>query len=371
MHYFINKLIRKFKFIRSRRPVYNLGNRLSDRRVLISYLSDFLWEGLDSYPYHTNRVEADILINSFIKQGWVVDVVSCDSKINLKHDYDLIFGFGKPYRSLKSKTKTALYLTENIPSIAQGQEYLAIKNYNAKYSTNTNLVRANRFYTEDDMYGNDYIVALSDSKRINQVSAYCKRSFSLLPTGLIDSEFVPERNIRKSKLNFLWFGSGGAILKGLDILCDVFNHRSDITLHVAGLSDTERDLIKSNSFVDHGKVKVGSEEFRNLVNTCSFLILPSWSEGCPTSVLTGLRHGMIPIVSQNCSLNDLNGVFIFDEISKAHIEKLVNTIVRIPDEDLKYLHSSNLKNYKDEFGISRFTNDVDKIVSDISKDFYK
>jgi glycosyltransferase involved in cell wall biosynthesis len=152
-----------------------------------------------------------------------------------------------------------------------------------------------------------------------------KPKLPVVPTGLINQSF---NLISKSFLgitqNFLWFGSTGAIHKGLDLLIDVFNRLPHLNLFIAGLSESDRRLMpkfnrKDGNIFDLGFIQVQSDAFIKLMEQCTYIILPSCSEGVSTSAITCMNHGLIPVLTPACGI-DLSGLgFVIEDV---HIENL-------------------------------------------------
>lgn len=364
------KIYRKIVLFQSKKPVLGIGliRGAKQKRVLISYLSDFKRIGLNSFPFHTNRAEASVIVGLFVRNGFVVDLIDCDYDFTPTTNYDVIFGFGVTFRKLKSANfdaKYILYLTENIPLNATVNEDLAINGFNERHCRNETSIRSGRYYVQSDLLNNDRIILLGDKERKESVLKMCEKVDCLYPSGLYNRRFVNQRDLGLSKFNFLWFGSGGAILKGLDILLDIFATRDDITLHVAGLNLEEKKILQNVNYVDHGKVDVNSDEFLKLCNLCSFSILPSWSEASSTAILTTLRHGMIPLISKNCGLNGLGGVYYFNSISFHSIESVINEVLQLEATTLDKLHVENFNMYNDFFGLKSFESTFSTLIDNI------
>ena len=87
-------------------------------------------------------------------------------------------------------------------------------------------------------------------------------------------------------------------------------------LHICGLQKHERKqliLQKRVNIIEHGQIEINSDLFLEINNTCSFIILPSCSEACSTSITTGMLHGLIPIVMRDTGFNRLGENAIFFE----------------------------------------------------------
>ena len=114
----------------------------------------------------------------------------------------------------------------------------------------------------------------------------------------------------KSPKKFLYFGGNGNITKGLDLVLEVFENNPELELYV-GAPETEKDFNvfskpifeKCSNIHNLGFVDVSSKFFRGITASCGYVVLPSSSEGCATSVTTCMRRGLIPIVTNEAGID--------------------------------------------------------------------
>ena len=105
------------------------------------------------------------------------------------------------------------------------------------------------------------------------------------------------KNHLDCRKHFLWLGSTGAVHKGLDLLLDVFSMQDDMVLHIGGLEKQDRKTLgisKRKNIIEEGLIFIKSETFLKLVDKCSYIILPSCSEACSTSITTGMLLIIMP-----------------------------------------------------------------------------
>ena len=98
-----------------------------------------------------------------------------------------------------------------------------------------------------------------------------------------------------NKRNFLFMASKGAILKGLDILLEVFA-RSDtknLNLYVCGSFEREHQFMEYYSKYFNlpnihkiGWISLSKKEFKKIIKSCSFHIFPSCTEGMPGAIMS-------------------------------------------------------------------------------------
>lgn len=136
------------------------------------------------------------------------------------------------------------------------------------------------------------------------VSIINRLSQQVLYPWLEDKDFD---NCRK---NFLWFGSGGLVHKGLDLVLEGFVQKPDFHLTICRPISQEEDFVKafykelyqkSNAHTIRW-IDVSSQKFRNILNSCVGIVYPSCSEGGGGSVINCMHAGLIPIVSYEASV---------------------------------------------------------------------
>jgi hypothetical protein len=367
----LNKFFGKIDLIEN----INLDLSRNQKRVLISYLNSSFKEDLVSYPvFSTNIFEVNQIIKVFIDLDFVIDVVDCldynaFEKVKNKN-YDVLFGLGYVFNSmveLSSFSKKILYMTEHHPSFSKEKEMERINYFFERHKKNISVLRSGIYYQENNFDCVDDVIVLGETD-LFQKKNY--KVHSLKPTGLRnDNYYYLKRDFDISKKNFLWFGSFGAVHKGLDLLIDIFTNRKDLNLYICGLSDSEEKLFnlsnKTNIF-NLGKINVQSELYLELVNKCSFVILPSCSEGMSTSILTCMRHSLIPIVMKDTGFNYLhNMVFLLEDYKINYIENQLNHITSLSDEHIDSLHEKIFSYANENFNLLRFTGNFKSIITDI------
>ncbi len=154
----------------------------------------------------------------------------------------------------------------------------------------------------------------------------------------------PERkDFEACRRHYLWFGSGGFVHKGLDLVLESFAEMPEYHLTVCGPIQHEKDferayykeLYQTANIHTVGWVDVTSPTFLEITNKCLALIYPSSSEGQAGAVVTCMHAGLIPITSHESgvAVNDF-GVILKD-CSIKEIQTTIRTLSSLPAQELK------------------------------------
>jgi hypothetical protein len=350
------------------------------KRVLISYISTPALCINEKSNRHTNFMETQQIIHFFISCDYVIDLVDNNDKSVLPKienvKYDFIFGFGEVFFFMTKKypkLNNCIYVTENHPDFSAAKETERIKYFYERHKIKIPYSRTNlHFKSEHFKYAKNALVMGIES----QFETYSyKKLITINPTGKRNYVFSERSSITdKNKKNFLWFGSYGAIHKGLDILIDIAERNSDFNLHICGLSRSEEYLFaktisKCKNIHNHGFVDVNSQKFIDIINSCAFMVFPSCSEAMSTAVLTVARHGLLLLLLRHSSGMDRLGDYAFwlDDFKVEYVEKRMREISELGNDFLTQ-KSHDLQKYANEkFCLERFTEDFEKSMKEILK----
>lgn len=148
----------------------------------------------------------------------------------------------------------------------------------------------------------------------------------------------------------LWAGGNGCLHKGLDLVLDAAaTLPAGWRLHVCGDSDAAEPDFWSfyrgrlpGSVVRHGWLHPASQRMREVLDDCSFIILPSCCEGMATSVLAGMSCGLVPLVSRQSGI-DADGIGLWiTELTPASVAATVRDAVGLGDDAVAALAAASL-----------------------------
>lgn len=150
---------------------------------------------------------------------------------------------------------------------------------------------------------------------------------------------LPQRDWSAARRTFLWFGSGGLVHKGLDLVLEAFAAMPDLELFVAGPIERERaferayarELYDLPNIHTVGWLDVTSAAFEAIAERAGALIYPSCSEGGGGSAITMMHAGLVPILTPAASV-DLDGSYGI-EITEASVAGVQAAAKRFADLD--------------------------------------
>lgn len=359
-----------FQYLRKKINKYNMVLNINkdltkkQKSIAISYINNSMCNNLDKDIYHSQLLEVNQIIKEFINRDYVIDLIHCNEINSLEFikykNYDVVFGLGDVFYELcklNTKAKKIIYVTENHPNFSYKKEKERVNYYYFRHRKKIKMTRSGEYYKNEHFNNIDLAIIMGEKKYFES------NNFEIItiePTGLINKDYVfKQRKTESSKCNFLWMGSYGAVHKGLDLLIDIFSKRDDINLYICGLHSKDRKYVKipnKNNIKDYGIINVNSEIFLDIVSKCNFIILPSCSEALSTSVLTGMLHGMIPIVLKDSGFNRLkeNALFL-DDFSVEYIDKKLTEILNLQSKIIQELEQNVYTFAREQFTIQAYT----------------
>lgn len=117
--------------------------------------------------------------------------------------------------------------------------------------------------------------------------------------------FPEGKDFAAARSRFLWFGSGGMVHKGLDLVLDAFAGLPDLHLTVCGPVERERafesayarELYRTPNIRTVGWIDVLGPDFLSLARRTLALVYPSCSEGQNGGTVTCLHAGLLAVVT--------------------------------------------------------------------------
>ncbi|HTA82097.1 MAG TPA: glycosyltransferase [Bacteroidia bacterium] len=330
----------------------NVFNTTYNRTALVSYIQNVFEDARNQADErHTNRLTTAIIAETLRDLGYNVDVINYSDDIEDRFNtYDIVIGLGKSLdsvlskRSSSKKPKVIWFGTGCNPLFSNTATIKRVDDFYKKHGKI--VLTSSRYIKEDWVLQHEFADWIILHGSTFSRSTYRKENISSIhaPVFIKHNITRTDNEWATAKQNFIWFGSNGAIHKGLDLVIDAFTERKDCTLHICGDIENEVDffklyspLIKSSSNIKyHGFVNVESDSFKKILQSCAFVIYPSASEGNSPAVLTCMANGgLVPVVSKNADI-DLNGYgILIDELTIESVSSAVQKSQDLSVSELK------------------------------------
>ncbi len=284
--------------------------------VLFSYIIDpFLLPAGRPLPYsHTHFWESWTMARTFADLGFRVDAVSwVNQSFEPTKDYDVVIDVRQNLERwaprLPSATKVlhadTAHFTFHNP--AQEARHKDLKRRRGAALRDHKMLPENRAAELADcitLLGNDFTQG---------TYAFAGKPMFRIPISVpFEYPDLEGKDFGAVRKRFLWFGSGGLVHKGLDLVLEAFaGLGEDYHLTVCGPIRREKDferlyfreLYQTPNIHTYGWIDVGSDAFLDLARRTCGLVYPSCSEGGGGSVLTCMHAGLIPIVNHEVSVD--------------------------------------------------------------------
>ncbi|MDD4192534.1 MAG: glycosyltransferase [Mangrovibacterium sp.] len=344
------------EYLYTRFPVFKINHdplATGQKKILIAYINPLFRN--TGVTLHSNRAELFLILQYFIARKYEIDLISSESfdyKLLDPVRYDVIFGFGEPFRyAVKNNAgKNAahiLYLTESSPPFSLQKEKERIDYFYQRHRKRIKISRSGLYFRSGDLTLPHFCLLTGGAHTKSTYRPFMDpaRIHCIDPTALINDRYrFRERAIAKTRKRFVWFGSNSFVHRGLDVIIDAFRLLPDCELLICGYyRDDEKNLKRLIGQARHirlmGVMDVQSNDFLELTESCSFVISASCSEGMSTSLLTCMKHALIPVATVETGVEHLDELGYL--LPGFKVEQLIRSIQQIKaqaDDQIREKH---------------------------------
>lgn len=338
-----------------------------DPWVFISYIPEACYrQDPEFLNGHQNRREMKTIVDVFRHLGYNVFVQDY-ANVNLPSSFspDIIFGiepcFEVACRKWPSAQKiyyaTGAYWKHQNDMITMRTDCFN-KLYGACYPYQ-------RLASESDKCEvADYIFQIGTKFTIDTYPESLRKKIRIIRQSNTLIGVNPKNKDYSRKKDFLWLGSYGTILKGLDLAVSCFKLHPELNLHVVGNADEDFKRImetdKCENIHFYGFVNTSSSKFKDLASKCNFLVYPSCTEGgCPGAVINSMCYGIIPIVTPWAATDDIESLgYLLKNLSVEAIEEALNWAKHLQTNQMERISKACRQYVLDNYSLSVFRNDM-------------
>ncbi|MBV9385102.1 MAG: glycosyltransferase [Chroococcidiopsidaceae cyanobacterium CP_BM_ER_R8_30] len=347
--FLLKKITARIEYLKCFRVVSLKPEKPAQGNVLLSYrIEPFFFRSGKPLPNdHTWYWECWQIAQTFLDLGYCVDVIQFHNhKFVPKKDYAFFIDIRHRLEQLSPiLNKDCIKILHSDTAHILFHNYAEQKRLLALQQRKGITLKPQRFEMPNSAieYA-DCMTLLGNEFTINTFK-YAKKPIYRVPISSPKVYPWPgEKDFESCRKSFLWFGSGGLVHKGLDLVLDAFAEMPEYYLTICGPVSKEKDfekafykeLYETPNIYTFGWINVGSSKFTEITNSCVGMIYPSCSEGGGGCVITCMHAGLIPIVSYESSVDvhDDFGV-ILKESSIKEIKSSIQKIANLSTSDLK------------------------------------
>lgn len=317
-----------YKYLYERKKL-NVNKANHKKKALLSYIVNPFRK--NDNQKHTNYKEAWNLAKVLDELGFNVDVINYNEYCDVE-EYYLVIGFGKVFNvetilNNKINTKFIIYgtgfcsLDQRLKSIEKLTEY-----------NTPQLIDSCRLESLVDPLEIklcDMVLSLGNNYSSNTYYKFNKNVKNIRSFYNDIKIHIIEKN-EKDFNKGVWFGGGGAVHKGLLNALE-FVKKNSFHLHIFGkIEDSVLFFISKNYekslFTIHGFIDLNDINKQEIISSCGFYFNSSASEGgCPSALQILSHFHLIPILSNNCSI-DIPNKIIYNNVTEASFQ--YNEIVK-------------------------------------------
>ena len=165
-------------------------------------------------------------------------------------------------------------------------------------------------------------------------------------------DFPKDKYFATARKHFLWFGGGGAILKGLDLVVEAFASLPHLQLSIIGPAAYEKEFEEMYTkelnlpnitrygrphINERGENLVKGRDIREIYDQCGAIIFLSASEGGGGATVQAMQAGLYPIVTPNTGIDERAPSTVIEDLSIENIKKVVEDFSNLPPEKVEEL----------------------------------
>jgi glycosyltransferase involved in cell wall biosynthesis len=313
-------------------------------RVLLSYLTEpFLHPRTVNFESHTNLWECKQIAQTFLDKGFTVDVVDWKNssfmpKRTYKYVIDIHSNLERWSAVLPSTCIKIFHATGSHWLFQNTAEYTRLLELQQRRGY---TLMPRRIVSPTHSVEHADRVTILGNKTTQATYAFAKKPLFPIPLSTTNEfPFPEEKDFAAVQKSFIWFGGGGSVHKGLDLVLELFAQHPEYQLSVCGKIDSDferayfRELHELPNITLYGWVHPSGDIFTSLVSKAVALIHPSCSEGQSGAVILGLHASLIPIVTKESGVDVEPFGITLPDASSASLRDAVQSIANAMPETL-------------------------------------
>jgi glycosyltransferase involved in cell wall biosynthesis len=356
----------------------SVGKKKGD--VLISYLTEPFtigpWD--KSSNYHTMYWECHEIARLFSKKGYACDIIDSQRHTFIpKKNYFVCIDSGNDLERLSA------YL----PKTCKKVFHILISHWDSynkaekdrldalEKRRGVKLLPRRKMEPSRDAELADFLEGFGNETIFKTFERFNKSIFFIPISAVIEYEFPKDKDFNTARKNFLWFGGGGAVLKGLDITLEAFAKMPNLNLHVCGpvygeqdfAEEYKKELTETPNIRFYGRLDIASKEFIDIINKCSAIVYPSGGEGSSGAIVQAMHAGLIPIITHETGIREDSGYIPLLNPTPESIAESVTSFSKLPVEEMRKKSKEIWSYAKKTYTRSEFSRVYGKFIDEVLK----
>ncbi len=349
-------------------------------KILVCYLSEpFFKKNNQKYlAAHQNRRETLMMASVFEKLGWSFRFTRLNKPLKRDIcDFDIVFGCGPTFVEACNKNEKAIKIYYATGSYYAHQNKMIrhrTDEFNQKHQTSVAYNRLAKVQDSNEVA--DGIIQIGSKFTLETYPAQIRNKIQIIHQTSFDFSqiFEQKRKFKEYQNNqFIFMGSKGSILKGLDIVLDFFGIHQELTVHLFGYIDSDvadvyrKQLNECQNIINHGFTDISSPSFMEVAYKSPWIILPSVSEGCPGSVINCMKVGCIPLVTRFSACEEAEKVgFLMKAADVESLEEAVTSALELNKKEIEKRMTEAIQLATDNYNEATFIKEFKQAITEIA-----
>jgi len=271
---------------------------------------------------HPNYWACGEIVRLLTVRGYDVDIIEWDNKTFIpKKKYNICIDIHHNLERLSphlgSACVKAMFIVASYPLFQNNAEDTRLNNIEKRRGIK--LPRKRHDPSSNNLKYLDFIAGYGN-KTVH--GTYPLKEGVIMPISIPAVEiydFPEDKDFESARTHFLWFGGGGAILKGLDLVVETFSKLPHLKLSIIGPAAFEKEFEKIYSeelslpnikryskpkIQCDGSITVDDIPIQDVLNSCAAIVSLSGSEGGGGATIQAMQAGIFPIITPQTGINE-------------------------------------------------------------------
>ncbi len=318
--------------------------------VLLSYLTEpFTHTPKEGFSnLHTSDFECFEIATLFTARGYDVDVIHfSDTSFVPRKPYsvcvDIHQNLARISSMLPKDCKKVLHIVGSFWKFQNNAELQRLENLEKRRGVRLQPKRTSP--PSNSIEYADFIEGFGNERVRDTYKDSNKPIFHIPISAVQTFDFPKNKNWETAKKHFLWFGGGGAVHKGLDMVLEAFSRTPELHLHICGPLLAEKDFIEvykkelfeTPNIKMYGRIDPTTTEFKKIADMCASTIHPSSSEGTSGAVIQAMHTGLVPIITPETGIDPDAGGIILENPTPELVKKTITEFSLTPTQEVESL----------------------------------